>query len=73
MPEYITPSIIAASSLCAQLIARIRCVTRPDETGRCQMISGCTDHRIDGTDENEIIVQRYDLHGRDVLVMTAKS
>ncbi len=72
MPEHVTAAIVAGSGIAAQIIARLRFVLRPDEDGKCQFISGCTDHRIDGTDDHEVDVQRFDLHGKDVLIMSAK-
>ena len=72
MPEYVTAAIVAGSGIAAQIIARVWFVVRPDENGKCIWSSGCTDHRIDGTDDHEVDVQRFDLHGKDVLIMSAK-
>ena len=46
MPDYVTAAIVAGSGIAAQIIARLRFVVRPNEQGRCECISGCTDHRI---------------------------
>ncbi len=67
MPEYVTASIVAFSGLASQVIARIRCLWRP-ETG---CISGCTEHSIQKEPEHEITCQKFDLHGQEVLVLSA--
>ena len=72
MLEYVPAAIVAGSGIAAQIVARVRFVLRPDEEGKCQFISGCTDHRIDGTDDHEVDVQRFDLHGKGVLILSAK-
>ena len=72
MPGYVTAAIVAGSGIAAQVIARLRFVLRPDEDGKCQLISGCTDHPIDGSDAHEIDVQRFDLHGTEVLIVAAQ-
>ncbi len=74
MPEYVTASIVAGSGLLAQIIAIIRCIIRPDEnTGACRCVSGCTEHQLEHGDEHEVYLQKVDLHGREVLVVSAKN
>ena len=68
MPEHVTASIVAGSGLLAQIIARIRCVTKPDEEGHCFIASGCTEHQLLAS--HELDVQKFDLHGAEVIVMT---
>ena len=67
--EYVTAGIVAGSALVTQCIARVRCIYRK-ENG---IVSGCTDSKLEHTDEHEIDCQKYDLHGHEVLVVSAKS
>ncbi len=69
MPDYVAALIVAGSGLLAQVIARFRCIHRR-EAG---CVSGCTEHGLQHNDDNEIDCHKYELHGRDVLVLSAKN
>ncbi len=40
-------------------------------TWKCQIMSACTDHRIDGADDHDVDVRHFDPYGEDVLIMSA--
>ena len=47
MNEWLIPSIMGAQAIALALIARLRWRCFPDaETGRCTMVSGCTEHSM---------------------------
>ena len=66
MTEYITASIVAGSGLLAQVIARIRCIFRPG----VGCVSGCTDRPLEHDADPEIVLQKVDLHGTEVVVIS---
>ncbi len=68
MPAYVTACIVAGSDLMAQAIARVRCIFRPG----VGCVSGCTEHQLEKDEEHDVDCQKFDLHGRDVLICTAR-
>ncbi len=71
MPEYVTAAIVASSSLLASAIARIRCICRPGQAPCFQ--SACSDQPLEHADDHEVDLQKVDLYGREVLVVSARS
>ena len=74
MSEWVIPTIVAANSVLLALIARLRwrCYENP-ETGRCTMVSGCSE--IPFTDAHEMIeAKEYCVgEGQRVLLVSAKT
>ena len=69
MPEYVTAAIVAGSSLVAQGIARVRCIFRPG----VGCVSGCTEFALEHGEDHEVDIQKVDLHGRQVIIVTARA
>ena len=67
--EWLVPTIMGVQAIALALISRLRWRCYPDpETGRCQMVSGCTEHsRLDagGVDCHE-----YVLNDQKVLILS---
>ena len=60
MNEWLVPCIMGAQAICLALISRLRWRCFPDpETGRCQMVSGWTEHSLaeaGGVDAQEFVI-----------------
>ena len=74
MPEWIVPTMMGVQALSLALISRVRWRCFPDpETGRCTMVSGCTDESL-AENHCEIVVEAHELtNGTRVLVVSPKS
>ena len=57
--------------LAAQVIARVRCICKPDADGNRVCLSGCTDGKL-VHEEHQLDVTEYELGGRHVLILTSK-
>ncbi len=60
MSEWLVPTIMGVQTIALALINRLRwrCFPHP-ETGRCQMVSGCTEHSLAGSgggDAQEFVI-----------------
>ena len=59
MTEWLIPTIMGVQAVALALISRLRWRCYPDpETGRCQMVSGCTEHSLTesgGVDAHEYV------------------
>ena len=72
--EWVIPTIVAANSVLLALIARLRWRCYPDpDTGKCTMVSGCTEVPLQ--DSHELIeAKEYCVgDGQRVLLVSAKS
>ena len=60
MSEWLVPVIMGAQAVALALISRLRWRCFPDpETGRCTMVSGCTEHALQesgGIDTQEFVI-----------------
>ena len=60
MAEWLVPTIMGVQAISLALIRRLRWRCYPDpETGRCQMVSGCTEHSLQdagGIDAHEFVI-----------------
>ena len=65
--------ISSGSAIILAIISRLRFRCQPDkETGKCYMISGCSEVPLPGADEDEITCHSYDLNGKTTLIVTAR-
>ena len=72
MSEIGLVALTSGVSVLTLVIARIRCICRPcDDTGQQKCQSGCTDQPLQ-KDEHELDVSKFELNGRDIIVVTAK-
>ena len=69
-PVIIASVVATLGSLCAQLIARLRWVCKPDKDGKCVCLSGCTESRLDPPHET-LTISEYELAGRQVLILSS--
>ena len=73
--EWVIPTIVAANSVLLALIARLRWRCYPDpETGKCTMLSGCSEIPLT-QDSHEMIEAKEYLVGENsrVLLVSAKT
>ena len=59
MSEWLVPVIMGAQAVALALISRLRWRCYPDVSGRCQMVSGCTEHSLlesGGVDAAEFVI-----------------
>ena len=61
MSEWLVPTIMGVQAIALALIARLRWRCCPDpDTGRCTMVSGCTEHALTesggGVDAAEFVI-----------------
>ena len=71
MTEWVVPTIVAANSVALALIARLRWRCYPDpDTGRCQMVSGCTEHSL--TENSGVDAQEFVIADQKVLLVSGK-
>ena len=58
--EWMVPTIMGVQAIALALISRLRWRCYPDpDTGRCTMVSGCTEHALQeagGIDTQEFVV-----------------
>ena len=72
MSELGLVALTSGVSVATLVIARIRCMCRPcDDSGQQKCQSGCTDQPLQ-KDEHELDCTKYELNGRDIIVVTAK-
>ncbi len=65
-------SVVATlGSLAAQLIARLRFICKPDASGECVCLSGCTDSKLEH-EEHNLDIQELDLSGKPCIIITGK-
>ncbi len=65
-------ALTSGLSVLTLVIARIRCICRPCHDDSSKMFeSGCTDQPL-VKDDHELDVSKFELNGRDVIVVTAK-
>ena len=69
--DWVTPTIMCAQAIGLALIGRLRWRCYPDpETGRCTMLSGCTEHSLQengGVDASEFCI-----NDQKVLLVSSK-
>ena len=71
MIERLVPTIMGAQAISLALISRLRWRCYPDpETGRCVMVSGCTEHSLQ--DSGGIDVQEFVVADQNVVIMSGK-
>ena len=58
--EWLVPTIMGCQAIALALISRLRWRCYPDpDTGRCTMVSGCTEHSLQdsgGIDASEFVI-----------------
>ena len=59
-------------SLAGAVVARIRCLCKPDDRDRCRCMSACSDQPLLAKPEEEILIHQYSLGGKEILVITNK-
>ena len=71
MPEILVPVVMGVQAIALALISRFRYRCYPDpETGRCQMVSGCTEHSLQ--DAGGIDAQEFVVADQKVLLVSGK-
>ena len=71
MTEWLVPTIMGVQAVALALISRLRWRRYPDpETGRCQMVSGCTEHSL--TESGGVDAQEYVIADQKVLLVSGK-
>ena len=68
--EWLVPSIMGLQAIALALISRLRWRCYPDETGKCTMISGCTEHAL--TESGGIDASEFVLNDQKVLLVSSK-
>ena len=69
--EWLVPTIMGVQAISLALISRLRWRCYPDqETGRCIMVSGCTEHSLQ--DSGGIDVQEFVVADQNVVIMSGK-
>ena len=70
--SVVIASVVATlGGLGAQVIARIRCLCKPDSNGNCRAASGCTDRPLEH-DDHELDITEYEFGARKVIILTNK-
>ena len=71
MTEWLVPTIMGVQAVALALISRLRWRCYPDpETGRCQMVSGCTEHSL--TESGGVDAHEYVIADQKVLLVSGK-
>ena len=71
MSEWLVPAIMGVQAIALALISRLRWRCYPDpETGRCSMVSGCTEHSLQ--DSGGIDAQEFVIADQKVLLVSGK-
>ena len=71
MSEWLVPTIMGMQAIALALISRLRWRCYPDpETGRCSMVSGCTEHSLQ--DSGGIDAQEFVIADQRVLLVSGK-
>ncbi len=68
-PVLIASVVATMGGLAAQVIARLRFICKPDATGNCVCLSGCTDAKLEH-DEHQLDIQEYEIGGRKIVIIT---
>ncbi len=68
-PVLLASVVATLGGLAAQVIARVRCICKPDSQGNCKIMSGCTDQKLEH-DEHNLDIQEYEIGGRNVAIIT---
>ena len=61
---------MGVQAIALALIARLRWRCYPDETGHCQMVSGCTEHSLQ--DSGGVDAQEFVIADQKVLLVSGK-
>ena len=71
MTEWLVPTIMGVQAVALALIRRLRwrCFPNP-ETGRCQMVSGCTEHSL--AESGGVDAQEFVIADQKVLLVSGK-
>ena len=71
MSEWLVPTILGVQAIALALISRLRwrCFPEP-ESGRCQMVSGCTEHSL--LDNGGVDCAEYIINDQKVLMVSSK-
>ena len=59
-------------SLAGAIVARIRCLCKPDDHDRCRCMSACSDQPLLAKHDDELLIHQYHLGGKEILVITSK-
>ena len=71
MSEWLVPVIMGAQAVALALISRLRWRCFPDpETGRCTMVSGCTEHALQ--ESGGIDAQEFTISDQKVLLVSGR-
>ena len=71
MSEWLVPVIMGAQAVALALISRLRWRCFPDpETGRCTMVSGCTEHALQ--ESGGIDAQEFTIADQKVLLVSGR-
>ena len=70
MTEWLVPTIMGIQAVALALISRLRWRCYPDETGRCQMVSGCTEHSL--TENGGVDAQEFVVADQKVILVSGK-
>ena len=71
MSEWLVPTIMGVQAIALALISRLRWRCYPDpDTGRCTMVSGCTEHSLQ--DSGGIDAGEFVLNDQKVLLVSSK-
>ena len=69
---WLVPTIMGVQAVALALISRVRWRCYPDESGKCTMVSGCTEHNLiespGGVDASE-----YEIGDQKVLLVSSKN
>ncbi len=68
----IASALATFGSLARAVVARIRCLCKPDEKDRCRCMSACSDQPLLAKPEDELVIHQYHLAGKEILVITNK-
>ncbi len=65
-------ALATVGSLAGAIVARIRCLCKPDERDRCKCMSACSDQPLLAKPDDELLIHQYHLGGKEILVATSK-
>ena len=71
MSEWLVPTIMGVQAIALALISRLRWRCFPDpDTGRCTMVSGCTEHAL--TESGGIDASEFVINDQKLLLVSSK-